>query len=168
MTLTSRSIFFATTFTLVTLGACAHAPPEQDLAPVIIPQSSVRIAPADQPVAPGDCDEAMRRALGKPDLDVDRIPSPVVAKPAALQKPPRAALRKDGSADVKIDVLVDTLGKADLKTFTIVSSSSPWLASNVKSVIGKWTFEPARLAGCKVPRVYHFMASTPSKGKPAS
>lgn len=150
-------------------AACAKAPPETtpDVEPQIIPDTvvGVRIAPAEQPVAQGDCAEAMRRALAKPDLAVDRIPSPVVAKPAALQKPPRTALRKDGSADVKVDVLIDTLGHPVMKTFTVVSTSSAWLASNVKSVIPKWKFEPAQLAGCKVPRVYHFMASAPPRKK---
>ncbi|HEY4133261.1 MAG TPA: hypothetical protein VGM50_21765 [Gemmatimonadaceae bacterium] len=162
----SQFVFIATT---LLIGACSKAPaPNTDPIPEIIPVSNVRVAPvtaADQGVAQGDCDEALRRALDKPDLDVDRIPSPVVAKPAALQKPPRSALRKDGSADVKIDVLIDTLGRADMKTFTVVSSSSAWLASNVKSVIAKWTFSPAELAGCKVPRTYHFMASAPAKKK---
>lgn len=118
------------------------------------------------PVAQGDCAEAMRRALAKPDLTVDKLPAPVVAKPAALQKLPKGALRKDGSADVKIDVLIDTLGKADMKTFTVVNTSSKALVDNVRGVIPKWTFSPAELAGCKVPRVYHFDASAkPRKAK---
>jgi outer membrane biosynthesis protein TonB len=150
---------------LVLLTACSRAP-APDIAPDIAvqpePVSNVRVAPAEQPVAPGDCGEALRRAAAKPDLAVDRLPSPVTMKPAPLQKPPRTALRRDGSADVKVDIVVDTLGKADLGTFAIISSSSPWLAANVKSVIGKWKFEPAQLAGCKIPRVYHFMASTPA------
>jgi len=116
-------------------------------------------------VARGDCPEALRRALAKPDLDVDRIPAPVAMSPKPLQKVPASALRKDGSADVKVDVIVDTLGRADMKTFKVVSASHPWLASNVKSVIGKWKFTPAELAGCKVPRIYHFMASTPPRTK---
>ena len=29
---------------------------------------------------------------------------------------------------MKIDVVVDTLGKADMKTFKVVTVSSPWLA----------------------------------------
>lgn len=149
--------------------ACGKPPaPDADPAPAIEMQTAnVRVAPADQPIAPGDCAEALRRAVEKPDLAVDRIPSPVVTKPAALQRPPRSALRKDGSADVKVDVLIDTLGKADMSTFKIVTTSSPWLAANVKSVIGRWKFEPAQLAGCKVPRVYHFMASAPPRGKAA-
>ena len=110
----------------------------------------------------------MRRAIAQPDLAVDRIPAPVVAKPPALQKLPKAALRKDGSAEVKVDVLVDTLGKADMKTFKVVTTSSPLLVDNVKSVIGKWKFSPAELAGCKIPRVFHFMASAPPRGKPGS
>lgn len=115
--------------------------------------------------APMTCSEAMAKARAKPDLEVDRIPAPITMKPAALQKVPPGALRKDGSADVKVDVVIDTLGRADMKTFKVVSASHPWFASNVKSVISKWTFSPAELAGCKVPRVYHFMASAAPRAK---
>jgi hypothetical protein len=145
--------------------ACGRAP-ETNVTPEVTPETvtGVRIAPSEQPVAAGDCAEALRRAAAKPGLAVDRIPSPIVAKPAALQKVPRTALRKDGSADVKVDVLIDTLGRADMKTFTVVTASNPWLVTNVKSVIAKWKFAPAELAGCRVPRVYHFMASAPARG----
>lgn len=155
---------------LLFAAACSQTPAPSNVTPEIVPESvtNVRVAPAEQPVAPGDCAEAMRRALVKPDLDVDRIPAPVVAKPAALQKLPKGALRKDGSAEVKVDVLIDTLGKADMKTFKVVTTSSRLLVDNVKSVIGKWKFSPAELAGCKIPRVFHFMASAPPRGKPAS
>lgn len=151
-------------------AACSRAPAPEPAPDVPQVFANARVAPPDsveQPVAQGDCVEALRRAAAKPDLVVDQIPSPVVAKPAALQRPPRTALRRDGSADVKVDVIIDTLGKADMKTFKVVAASSPWLANNVKTVIAKWTFEPATLAGCKVPRVYHFMASAPPRGKKA-
>lgn len=157
----SKVVMFVTTALLA--AACSKPAPEPEPEITVQPVANARIAPGEQPVAPGDCTEALRRALEKPDLAVDRIPSPVVAKPAALQKPPRTALRKDGSADVKVDVLIDTLGKADMSTFKVVTTSHAWLANNVKGVIGKWTFEPAQLAGCKVPRVYHFMASAPPR-----
>ena len=144
------------------LAACSSSPPpEADIQPQVVADAA---APS-LPVAPGDCAEALRRAVEKPDLVVDQLPVLVAAKPAPLQNPPRSALRKDGSAEVKIDVLIDTLGKADLKTFKIVTASSPWLATNVKSVIGKWKFSPAQLAGCKVPRIYHFYASAPPRTK---
>jgi hypothetical protein len=151
--------------------SCARAP-QPSTAPnsAFAPSSNARVAPADSsdaPVSPGDCVEANRRALAKPDLVVDRIPSPIVAKPPALQRPPRSALRKDGSADVKVDVVIDTLGRADMRTFKVVSASNAWLATNVKSVIAKWTFTPAELAGCKVPRTYHFVASAPGRSKSA-
>jgi len=150
---------------LALAAACAKPTPEPEPDIAIQPVSNVRIAPAEQPVAPGDCPEALRRAADKPDLAVDRIPSPRVAKPAALQRPPRTALNKDGSAEIKVDVLIDTLGKADMKTFKVVTSSNKWLTENVKSVLPKWTFSPAELAGCKIPRVYHFMASAPPRRK---
>jgi hypothetical protein len=149
---------------LISAAACAGNPaPETgpDIAQETV--TAVRIAPTEQPVAPGDCVEALRRALAKPDLAVDRIPAPVTAKPSALQRPPRAALNKDGSAEIKVDVVIDTVGKADMSTFTVVKSSNKWLTDNVKSVLPKWTFAPAQLAGCKVPRLYHFMASAPPR-----
>jgi hypothetical protein len=145
------------------LAACSSSPPpEADIKPQVLADAA---GPGALPVAPGDCAEALRRATAKPDLVVDQLPVLVSAKPAPLRNPPRSALRKDGSAEVKIDVLVDTLGKAVMKTFTVVATSSPWLATNVKSVISKWTFTPAQLAGCKVPRVYHFYAAAPPRTK---
>lgn len=144
------------------LAACSSSPPpEADIRPQVLAEATR----GSLPVAPGDCAEALRRAVEKPDLVVDQLPVLVTAKPAPLQNPPRSALRKDGSAEVKIDVLIDTLGKADMKTFKVVATSSPWLATNVKGVIGKWKFAPAQLAGCKVPRIYHFYASAPPRAK---
>ena len=145
------------------LAACSSSPPpEAEIRPQVLADAA---PPGSMPVAAGDCAEALRRAAEKPDLVVDQLPVLVTAKPKPLQNPPRSALRKDGSAEVKIDIVIDTLGKAVMKTFTIVATSSPWLATNVKSVIGKWTFEPAQLAGCKVPRIYHFYASAPPRTK---
>src|SRR4029077_20497794 len=120
-------------------------------------------APGAMPIAPGDCAEALRRAAEKPDLVVDQLPVLVTAKPKPLQNPPRSALRKDGSAEVKIDIIVDTLGRADLKTFKVVKVSNKWLTDNARGVIAKWTSPPAVLAGCKVARVYHFMSSVPAR-----
>ena len=125
--------------------------------------TNARVADAPAPLTFGDCAAARQRAAEKPDLTVDRLPSPVSMKPPALRGVPAAAYRKDGSAEIKVDVVVDTLGRAMMNTFHVVAVSHPWFATNVKSVIGKWRFTPAELAGCKVPRVYHFMASAPAR-----
>ena len=112
-------------------------------------------------VSYGDCVEARKRAAEKPDLDVDRLPSPIRQRPAAFLKMPpavRSQVAKKGAV-VKVDVLVDTLGRADLKTFKVVEVSNPWFADNLKSVIPQWRFSPALLAGCKVRRVYKFSAT---------
>ena len=113
-------------------------------------------------VSYGDCAEANRRALAKPDLDVDSVPRPVSQRPRPFANMP-AAVKSDidtrGSA-VKVDVVVDTLGRANMKTFKVVSSSHPWLAENLRASMATWTFRAARLAGCKVPRVYHFSATS--------
>ncbi|HKO15399.1 MAG TPA: hypothetical protein VJU87_04115 [Gemmatimonadaceae bacterium] len=146
-----------TLLALAALGAsalaCSHSGPELNPERVV----NARVAPSSS-VAYGDCATARRLAAAQPDLQVDRIPAPVKMSPRPLRGVPAAALRSDGSAEVKADVIVDTLGRADMRTFKVVSASHPWLASNVRSVIGKWRFTPALLAGCKVPRVYHFMA----------
>jgi hypothetical protein len=132
--------------------ACAHS----GGTPAIEQESNARVA---KPLARGDCVEARRRAALEPDLAVDRVPAPIAMRPAPFQRMPGSALRRDGSAEIKIDVIVDTLGRADMKTFKVVKVSHPWFADNVRGVVGKWRFTPARLAGCKVPRVYHFMSS---------
>ena len=137
------------------LAGCAHSSGSDPLA-----DKGARIA---GPLAYGDCLEARRRAALQPDLEVDRIPAPVAMKPAPFQGMPDAALRKNGSAEIRIDVVVDTLGRADLKTFKVVKVSNRWFTDNVRGVIGKWSFTPALLAGCKVPRVYHFMSSVPPR-----
>jgi hypothetical protein len=148
-----RPAVFTITISLL-LAACASSRTPE------VADKSARFA---GPLSYGDCVEARRRAALQPDLDVERIPAPVAMKPAPFQRVPESALRKDGSAEIKIDVIVDTLGKADMKTFKVVKVSSRWFTENVRGVIGKWTFTPALLAGCKVPRVYHFMSSVPKR-----
>jgi hypothetical protein len=113
-------------------------------------------------VAFGDCTEARKRAAAKPDLDVDRLPGLVRQSPAPFQRMPAAVKTQVNAkgAVVKVDVVVDTLGRADMKTFKVVESSTPWLADNVKTVMPRWTFTPAELAGCKVRRVYKFSATS--------
>lgn len=145
---------FIALFLAATIAACAH--PSQS-APEDV---GARVA---GPLAYGDCVEARRRAALQPDLEVDRIPAPVAMKPAPFQRTPESVLRKDGSAEIKIDVVIDTLGRADMKTFKVVKVSNKWFTDNVRGVMTKWTFTPALLAGCKVPRVYHFMSSVPPR-----
>jgi hypothetical protein len=139
--------------TPILLAACAHSS-------MPVAETGARIA---GPLAHGDCVEARRRATLQPDLEVERIPAPVAMKPAPFQRTPESALRKDGSAEIRIDVVIDTLGRADMKTFKVVKVSNRWFVDNVRGVIGKWTFTPALLAGCKVPRVYHFMSTVPPR-----
>lgn len=142
----------------VIFAGCVHSSPASS--PTAETKTVARIA---GPLKYGDCDEARRRASLQPDLEVERIPAPVAMKPAPFQRVPESALRRDGSAEIKIDIVIDTLGRADMKTFKVVKVSSRWFVESVRGVIGKWTFTPALLAGCKVPRVYHFMSSLPPR-----
>lgn len=118
------------------------------------------------PVAHGDCAEANRRAADAPDLDVDSVPRLVTQRPRAFAGMPDSVwrvIRTQGSS-VRANVLVDTLGRPVMKTFTVVESSHPWLAHNLRSTMPKWRFRAARLAGCKVPRVYLFSATSKPRG----
>ena len=113
-------------------------------------------------LAYGDCVAANRMAQAKPDLDVDSVPRVVSQKPAPFTRMPdsvKAHLNRKGST-VKVDVIVDTLGRPLMKTFTVVESSHPWLAASVRSAMPSWRFRAARLAGCKVPRVFKFSATS--------
>ena len=126
----------------------------------VLEQVNARPAAASG-VSFGDCAEARKRAAGKPDLDVDRLPVPVSQKPAPFAKMPPAVRTEIGrnGATVKIDVVVDTLGRADMKTFTVLESTNPWLVINMRSIMPRWRFTPAQLAGCKVRRIYKFSAT---------
>jgi hypothetical protein len=59
-----------------------------------------------------------------------------------------------------VSVLVDTLGHPDMRTFTVVKATHPWLAGSAKGAIAKWKFQPAELAGCKVARTYKWGATS--------
>ena len=139
--------------------ACASSNAEPDTRPV-------RVAGMAKPLTHGDCPAARRLAAENPALTVDRNPAPVEMKPAILQtgKIPPGVIGAKGAV-VKADVIIDTLGRADMTTFKIIKSSHPWLTAQVKSAIPKWKYTPAELAGCKVTRVYHFSATAPAAKK---
>ena len=142
---------------LVAAASACSSNPDPDL----VPDKPVRIAGPQTPIKPGDCTEAMRRARADVDLPVDRLPSPRALVPAPLpakSMPPEVRTAKYNA--VKITVVVDTLGRPDMRTFAVVRTTHPWLASSVKSAVAKWKFEPAELAGCKVPRQFEWGATS--------
>ena len=121
--------------------------------------------PATASVAYGDCVSARKRAAEKPDLDVDRLPVPVRQRPAAFQKMPasvRSLVDRKGAV-VKVEVVVDTLGRADMRTFKVIESTDVWFGDNLRTILPEWRFSSARLAGCKVRRVYKFSATARPK-----
>lgn len=134
-------------------AACARNP---DPEPEMVPETAVRVAPpASDVLRAGDCVEAVRRAKATPDLPVDRLASPRASVPSALQgKSMPAAVKRAKYNEVRITVLVDTLGKANMSSFKVLKTTHPWLASSFKTAVAKWRFEPAQLAGCKVPRLW--------------
>ena len=139
---------------LALTSACAKNP-EPDTEPEMVAETPVRVAPPLGAIQPGDCPEAVRRAVAKPDIAVDRLATPKANMGTALtDKAMPLAVRRSKYNDVRVTVLIDTLGKPAMNTFTVVKTTHPWLATKFKSSIAKWTFEPAQLAGCKVPRLW--------------
>jgi hypothetical protein len=115
--------------------------------------------------APADsCVIARENAAANPRLEVERVPTPLAMTPPPIRRnPPRTALRPDGSSILRVEVLVDTLGKPDMTTFKAIESTSAWLTTGAQQAIARWTFEPALLYGCKVARYYQFSASSPPR-----
>jgi len=138
---------------VLTISACAAktAGPETRNAQILAP-------PTDS------CVLAREEAAADPRLDVERVPTPVRMVPPPIRTPvPRSALRRDGSSSLKVEVLVDTLGKPDMSTFRMIESTSAWLTTGARNAIAQWTFEPALRNGCKVPRYYQFVATSPPR-----
>jgi hypothetical protein len=136
------------------VGCASKKSPEAVAEPEIV-NASINTN-IEAPIARGDCKEAVRRALARPDLDVERVPAPLAMIPAPIdsKKMPKSVPDKNGYYQVQFQVLVDTLGKADMRTFSVVSATHAWLGTSVKSAVAKWKFAPAEVAGCKVPRNY--------------
>jgi hypothetical protein len=107
------------------------------------------------------CAEWVQRASVDPEIAVERVPEPVKLDPAPLpRRLPKGVVGKDGKAEVRIRVLVDTLGAPDMRTFTVVKSTHPTLTRSVRAAVAKWKFVPAHVGGCKVPRNFNWGAVT--------
>ena len=142
----------------IALAACAPPPPPPP-APVALTDSSL-------------CNLVQAEAAKEPSLNVDRTPDVVKYQPRPLTPPkggyPRGVIRRDGTTKVKVSVVVDTAGKPDLSTFTVLETTHPWLADNLKSLIPKWQFTPAYKNGCKVAGLWVFTAAPGQKPQPAA
>jgi hypothetical protein len=161
----SRRIPLAVCITAAVI-ACASNNPDPNTEPEVV---NARVLGIEAPIKRGDCAEAARRAAANPELEVERVPAPVTMKPLPVDaaKMPKGVADKNGFYELTFKVLVDTLGKPDMKTFTVVSASNAWLAGSARSAVAKWTFTPAEVAGCKVPRTYS-LGVRPAKKKPAA
>ena len=121
-------------------------------------------APAPAAITADGCKPLVQQAAKNPDLLVDALPEPLRMDPSPIRRPvPPGVMRKDGSASVELTVLVDTAGRADMRTFK-ASASHPWFAEGARQAVAKWRFQPATLGGCKVPRNYHWRADAPGRG----
>ena len=113
----------------------------------------VRLAAPDPVVT---CAEWVQRAVTDPEIAVERVPAPVKLDPVPIpRRLPKGVVGKDGKAEIRIKVLVDTLGTADMRTFTVVKSTHPTLTRSVRAAVAKWKFVPAEVGGRKVPRNFN-------------
>ena len=123
------------------------------------------VAPAPVAATAGGCALVAREAARAPDMRVDELPQPLSMNPAPIRRPvPRGVMKADGSGSVEISVLIDTTGRADMRTFRS-KATHPWLAEGARLAVSKWRFAPASVGGCKVPRNYHWRAD--AKPRPA-
>ena len=149
----------AVVLALAVVAACASSSTER-----VVNARPMDAAEAE--VAQGDCAEAVRRAVADPALEVDSLPRPVRLWQRPFPNMPwqvKQAIDRDGSS-VKVDVVVDTLGRPVMSTFTVVEASHPWLVESFRKSLPAWRFRAARLSGCKVPRVWKFSASSRPRG----
>ena len=129
------------------LVACGSAGPSD---------APVRLAPAGARVS---CAEWVRRAVASPELDVERVPTPLAYDPPPIpRRLPPGVVGRDGRAEVRIKVVVDTLGRADMRSFRVVRSTHPQLTASVRRAVARWRFQPAEIGGCKVPRIFNWGA----------
>jgi hypothetical protein len=134
----------------IALLAAACAPPPPPPPPAPAPEQ-----PSAVPAASDLCYLTVAAAVKDPRLDVEQVPAPLKMDPPVFKPPyPRGVFGKGNAMDLEFEVLVDTLGKADLTTFTVVKASNPWFVTQAKKAVAKWTFTPAVKAGCRVPRFY--------------
>src|ERR1043165_6060549 len=111
------------------LAACSTTSPETQPEPQAV---GARINNnLEAPIARGDCREANKRALANPNIDVEKVASPlkVDIAPIGGKSMPRGVADRSGWYTVKFHVIVATAGKADMKTFAIETTSHPWLAT---------------------------------------
>lgn len=145
----------------IALSACTPPPPPAPLTPEPAP---VALAAEDL------CYLVQAEAAKAPGLEVDRAPDVVKYEPRPLMPPrggyPRGVIRRDGKTHVKVSVVVDTTGKADMTTFTVVETTHKWLGDNLKALIPRWTFTPAIKNGCRVAGLWVFTA-TPGQRRTA-
>jgi hypothetical protein len=146
----------------VLLTACSRTKTALPLSPT---PDSVALANSDL------CYLVQAEAAKAPSLEVDRAPDVVKYDPPPLARPrngyPPGVIRRDGTTKVKVSVVVDTVGKADMSTFTVVETSHKWLADNLKAAIPKWNFTPAYKNGCRVAGLWVFTASPGQRPQPA-
>ncbi len=134
---------------LALAAACAGG--SADPAPAPVP---------DMAVTANGCGGILADYLAHPDsVQVTKVAEPIKMDPPPIRRPVPPGVFKDGKAEIEVTVFVDTLGKADMKTFKVVKSTHPWLTQGLQRAIARWKFRPAEVNGCKVPRTYKFGAS---------
>ena len=131
--------------------ACARGPKPIEPAATVPVQISI-----DRPLS---CAEVAARVSTNPLLDVDQVPSPIAFEPPALKYLVPNYVARSRRPNVSIEVVIDTLGRANMKTFNVVRSSHKYYTDQLKTAVSQWRFTSALIGPCKVPGIYRFAMS---------
>jgi hypothetical protein len=140
-------------FVFVLLVGCAARVPSSEVATMAAPADGCATIREEYFA------DSLRRA--------EKLPTPVLVRgrlvPEPIPRPyPRGMIGPRG-AEFSVEVLVDTLGKADMRTFKVIRSTHPYITRSLRNAFSKWTFEPALRRGCKVPREFRFEGRLPAR-----
>ncbi len=126
------------------------------------PLSSAAVTPADGPVGGQVRCEAGLAMLSENDQTFSDMDVEVLAKPRRNNPEPKFPSVLQGSASYDLNYkdrvggevvarfVVDTLGCVDMRTFTIVSATDSAFTDEIRKVLPKFRYDPARKEGKKV------------------
>jgi TonB family protein len=86
------------------------------------------------------------------EFQVDR-PSELIPDSTVSPRPFQPPLGQSEGVTVLVQFVVDTMGRPDTATFSVIRSFDPPLAAAARRAVKRWRYTPALLASCKVPQL---------------
>jgi protein TonB len=103
---------------------------------------------------PGGRPDGTETAISTGDLTADQVERPAHLVAGTGRPVYPAALRSAGVAgDVRVQFVIDTTGRADMRSITILSSTHPRFSDAVITALSKARFAPAEFGGRRVRQI---------------